>query len=149
MRAAHAAALAGIDDHARLVHADINPKNILVRRTVGGWQDSAVLDREFAHSGSPYADAANMARFAASYPPRFLSGFHGAFAADQPAGLPRAANWQYLGRVLGMFALSDLATRPSGHPIADQAAAEIRPWVTDGIPGEPRSSLVTAAGASL
>jgi hypothetical protein len=33
-----------------------------------------------------------------------------------------------------MFALSDLATRAPGHPIADQAAEQIRRWVTDGVP---------------
>jgi hypothetical protein len=35
--AAHAPALVSIDDHSRLVHADLNPKNILVTRAPGGW----------------------------------------------------------------------------------------------------------------
>jgi hypothetical protein len=35
---------------------------------------------------------------------------------------------------MDMFALSDLVTRPDGHPVADQAAVEIRRWIAAGIP---------------
>ncbi len=68
--AAHAPALAAIDEQARLVHADANPKNILVTRAVHGWRVDAVLDWEFSFSGCPYADAANMTRFSGDYPAR-------------------------------------------------------------------------------
>lgn len=131
---AHAPALRTIDHHTRLVHSDINPKNILVTRIRGGWRVDAVLDWEFSYSGCPYGDAANMARFGADYPARFRNGFRAAFAEHQPTDLALADDWAYLGRVLDMFALSDLATRPLGHPIADQAAQQIRRWVTDGVP---------------
>lgn len=131
---AHAPALAGIDDHTRLVHADINPKNILVTRTPGGWRVDAVLDWEFSYSGCSYGDAANMARFGDEYPAGFLDGFRTAFADHQPTDLPLVDHWAYLGRVLDMFALSDLVTRPIGHAIADRAAMQLRRWVTDGIP---------------
>ena len=73
-----------------------------------------------------------MARFGADYPVSFLDGFRVAFAEHQPAGLPLAENWFYLGRVLDMFALSDLVTRPAGHPIADRAADQIRRWLAEG-----------------
>jgi len=131
---AHAPALVSIDNHTRLVHADINPKNILVTRTRSSWRVDAVLDWEFSYSGCPYGDAANMARFGAGYPARFLNGFRSAFADHHPADLPLAGDWGYLGRVLDMFALSDLVTRPAGHPIAKQAAEQIRRWAADGIP---------------
>ncbi|MDW5330375.1 phosphotransferase [Plantactinospora sp. KLBMP9567] len=133
--AAHAPALARVDPHARLVHADINPKNILVGRDGDAWRVVAVLDWEFSYAGCPYGDAANMLRFAADYPAEFVDGFRAGFAQHQPADLPLADDWAYLGRVLDMFALSDLVTRPSGNPVADQAAARIRRLVTDGIPG--------------
>ena len=94
----------------------------------------AVLDWEFSYSGCPYGDAANMARFGGDYPPRFLDGFLAAFAEHQPADLPPAEEWRYLGRVLDMFALSDLVTRPAGHPVAEQAAELIRRWVGEGVP---------------
>ena len=132
--ATHAPALARIDDQARLVHADINPKNILVSRTPGGWSVASVLDWEFSFSGCPYSDAANMARFGDTYPRGFLPGFLTAFAASQPADCPPPGDWLYLGRVMDMFALSDLVTREAGHAVADQAAEQIKRWVAEGVP---------------
>jgi Ser/Thr protein kinase RdoA (MazF antagonist) len=131
---AHAPALTRIDDMARLVHADVNPKNILVDRDDSGWRVTAMLDWEFSFSGCPYADAANMMRFGADYPPAYLSGFREGFAAHQPADLPLPDDWAYLGHVLDMFALSDLLTRPMGNPVSDRAAAEIRSWIAEGVP---------------
>lgn len=128
--AKHAPALGEIESQARLAHGDVNPKNILVAHGADGWQVTAVLDWEFAYSGCPYGDAANMLRFAADYPSEFVAGFRSAFAAHQPA----KHDWPYLGRVLDMFALSDLVTRDTGHPIADQAAGVIRDWVATGVP---------------
>lgn len=132
--ATHAPALVRVDGHARLVHSDLNPKNILVTRARGGWRVDAILDWEFSFSGSPYADAANMARFRADAPSEFLAGFRAAFGDHLPAELESGEDWAYLGRVLDMFALCDLVTRPVGHPIADKAAQEIRRWVAEGIP---------------
>ncbi|HYK32936.1 MAG TPA: phosphotransferase [Streptosporangiaceae bacterium] len=132
--AAHAPALTAIDDQARLAHADMNPKNVLVTRVGSSWRVDAVLDWEFSFSGCPYGDAANMARFAADYPPDFIDGFLSAFAEHQPADLPLAGDWLYLGRVLDMFALSDLVSRAVGHQVADRAAEVIKLWVADGVP---------------
>jgi hypothetical protein len=131
----HAPALARIDDQARLVHADANPKNVLVSREPRGWRVDAVLDWEFSFSGCPYADAANMTRFSSDYPPGFTDGFRDSFGASQPDNSNK--DWAYLGRVMDMFALSDLVTRPEGHPVADRAAAEIRRWLTEGVPSAP------------
>ncbi|MEU6074196.1 phosphotransferase [Micromonospora sp. NPDC047074] len=132
--AAHSSALEGVDGHTRLVHADINPKNILVSRAGGGWRVDALLDWEFSYSGCPYGDVANMARFGADYPAGFLDGFRAGFAEQQPADLALVENWAYVGRVLDMFALSDLVTRPVGHAVADQAAEQVRRWVGGGVP---------------
>lgn len=127
-------ALTRIDDQARLVHADANPKNVLVSSVGGGWRVDAVLDWEFSFSGCPYADFANMTRFEGSYPAGFVAGFRAGFGECQPADLARPDDWAYLGRVMDMFALSDLVTRPDGHPVADQAAVEVRRWIAEGIP---------------
>ena len=67
------------------MHADANPKNILVTRAGSGWRVDAVLDWEFSFSGSPCADAANMPRFSGDYPARFIAGFRNGFAEHQPA----------------------------------------------------------------
>ncbi len=138
--AAHAGALTAVDDQARLVHADLNPKNLLVTQAGRGgrpgrdWRVAAVLDWEFSFSGCPYGDAANLARFGAAYPAGFLDSFLKSFAERQPADLPPPENWLYLGRVLDMFALSDLVTRPAGHLVADQAAGVIGQWLDSGVP---------------
>lgn len=139
--AAHAPVLTAIDEQARLAHADLNPKNILVtgpgpggQARGGGWRVTALIDWEFAFSSSPYLDAANMMRFAADYPDGYIDGFTAAFADHQPADLPPPKDWAYLGRVLDMFALSDLVTRPIGHSVADQAGEVIKRWVADGVP---------------
>jgi Ser/Thr protein kinase RdoA (MazF antagonist) len=132
--AAHAPALASVDDQARLAHADLNPKNILVTRSGRDWHIEALIDWEFAFSSCPYLDAANMMRFAQDYPAGYIDGFAAAFAGSQPADLPPPEDWAYLGRVLDMFALSDLVTRSAGHPVADQAAEVIKRWVAGGVP---------------
>lgn len=124
----HAPSLERVDHLARLVHADINPKNILVSRAGANWRVDAVLDWEFSYSGCPYGDAANMLRFGHTYPDGFLDGFRHGFVSGQPAP-PPAEDWEYLGRVLDLFALSDLVTRPPGHEIADAAAEVVRRWV--------------------
>ncbi|MBF6331408.1 phosphotransferase [Nocardia transvalensis] len=131
---AHSPALTAVDHHARLVHSDLNPKNLLVTRASQHWQVAAVLDWEFSYSGCPYADAANMARFGRDYPEPFLDGFTDAFADHLPDDLAASADFAYLGRVLDMFAMSDLVTRPPGHPVADRAALQIRQWLATGVP---------------
>jgi hypothetical protein len=75
-----------------------------------------------------------MLRFGADYPPAFDTGFRTGFATHQPTTTPLPADWLQLGRVLDMFALTDLLTRPTGHPIADQAATQIRRWLEHGVP---------------
>src|SRR5690606_29049021 len=44
-----------------LVHSDLNPKNVLVDPAT--LEVAALVDWEFAHSGSPYADLGNLVRF--------------------------------------------------------------------------------------
>jgi hypothetical protein len=96
--------------------------------------DTVTRNAWFSYSGCPYADAANMTRFGSDYPDDFLDGFRGAFVDHLPADLT-AEDWLYLGRVLDMFALSSLVTE--GHPVAGQAAREIRRWVAHGVPDSP------------
>jgi hypothetical protein len=57
---------------------------------------------------------------------------------DELAGSGCRAPFSAVARVadrLDMFALSDLVTRPVGHPITEQAAEQIRWLVVAGIPG--------------
>jgi hypothetical protein len=90
-----------------------------------------VLDWEFSYSGCAYADAANMLRFASDYPPAFVDGFRRAYGA----AVGPDVDWVRLGRVMDLFALSDLLTRPPGHPVAGRAAIEVARWAEQGLPG--------------
>ncbi|UYM05092.1 phosphotransferase family protein [Solicola gregarius] len=131
--AAHAPALTEVDSDAQLVHSDFNPKNILVAPAADGWRVASVLDWEFAYAGCPYADAANMLRFADEYPPAYVEGFRAEYAEGMAP--EDAARWEFVGIVLDMFALTSLVTRPIGHSVADQAAGRIRVLLDGGLPG--------------
>ncbi|WP_422048376.1 phosphotransferase [Shimia sp.] len=123
--------LAPLNQISRLVHSDMNPKNIIVDRVDGGWKLKAFIDWEFAHSGCPYADVGNFCRFASEYPKGFLRSFVKAFEDAAPL---ITEDWQKQARVLDMIALSDLASRPVGHVVGDKAEALIRSWSANGIP---------------
>lgn len=102
-----------------LVHGDFNGPNLLVRRTARRWSVAAVLDWEFAVSGSPLADIGNFLRYEiASHPllePQFSSGYK-----QVGPGLPR--NWRRLARLVDLAALCEALTRPR---LPDSAAAEL------------------------
>jgi fructokinase len=96
----------------QLVHSDFNGKNLLVLDRGGRWSISAVLDWEFAFSGSPLVDVGNMLRFRASYPPSFVSGF---IAGFREAGGELPSDWREVSEALDLYALADFLTRPPGH----------------------------------
>jgi aminoglycoside phosphotransferase (APT) family kinase protein len=107
----------------QLVHSDFNPKNLLASRAHGEWSITAVLDWEFAFSGSPLHDIGNMLRFAGERPPAFTAGFTEGFrggGGELPPG------WREESEALDLFALADLLTRPVGHRYFGRAVAAIR-----------------------
>ena len=59
----HAAEIAALGVERRLAHADYNERNLLVRETGGRWHIAAVIDWEFAVSGSPLMDIGNFLRY--------------------------------------------------------------------------------------
>lgn len=63
------------ESESHLVHADFDPANILVNKVDENWEVSAILDWEFAFSGSPLCDVANMLRYAHQMPSVFESAF--------------------------------------------------------------------------
>lgn len=111
--------LAARADGARqLVHSDYNPKNLLIG-TDGSV--AAVLDWEFAFSGSPLHDVGNMLRF--EQPPGFAAGFADGFR-DGGGELP--PDWREISAALDLFALADLLTRPAGHRYFGKAVSAVR-----------------------
>jgi aminoglycoside phosphotransferase (APT) family kinase protein len=102
-----------------LVHSDFNPKNLLVdpaTLTVTG-----LVDWEYAHAGSPYADLGNLLRFERA--PAFADAVLGEYA-DRLGEEPRRA--LDLARAADLFALIELASRRGQNPVADRAHVQIR-----------------------
>jgi aminoglycoside phosphotransferase (APT) family kinase protein len=132
------AALAAVADAAQdlldaesrtcLVHGDLNPKNLLVDpRTL---EVTALLDWEFAHAGSPYADLGNLLRFERDpvLVGAVLDAYRGFLPAVPDDVLDRA-------RAADLFALVDLAARAGENPVAEAAYARLLGIARNGDPG--------------
>ncbi|GAA1602303.1 phosphotransferase family protein [Kribbella karoonensis] len=104
--------LAGGVDRFCLVHSDFNPKNLLVDPDTV--RITGLIDWEFSHVGSPYADVGNLLRFSED---KVLAG--AVLAALRPMGLgDRLVD---RGRAADLWALLDLAGRAAEHEIAARA----------------------------
>jgi aminoglycoside phosphotransferase (APT) family kinase protein len=123
LAAASELAAAAVASARQLVHSDYNGKNLLAVRQDGRWSISAVLDWEFAFSGSPLVDIGNMLRFRGRHPPGFAEGFIGGYRA---AGGRLPPDWREISEALDLYALADFLTRPAGHRYFGQAVALIR-----------------------
>jgi len=97
-----------------LVHGDLNPKNVLVDADT--LEITGVLDWEFAHAGSPYADLGNLLRFdrVPAYADAVLRGWTQLRGGDPANALERA-------RSADLVALVDLAARKDANPVAGRA----------------------------
>jgi aminoglycoside phosphotransferase (APT) family kinase protein len=96
------------------VHADFNPKNLLVDPATGGV--TGVLDWEFAYAGAPLADVGNLLRFETDrdFTAAVAEGY-----ADRAPDVP--ADWVDVARALDLFALLDLAGRGTADPVVADA----------------------------
>jgi aminoglycoside phosphotransferase (APT) family kinase protein len=99
--------LADLDEETCLVHGDFGKRNLLVRSVEGRWVVAAVLDWEFAVSGSPLADLGHFLRHErASRPvvePHFSEGY-------LRAGGKLPQNWRQLARLVDLTALCESLT---------------------------------------
>jgi fructokinase len=104
----HAERLAGLSAETRLVHGDFSRRNLLVRPDAGRWTVAAVLDWEYAVSGSPLADFGSFLRYErAAHPlaePHFSAGFLRAGGVLPP-------DWRYLARLADLTATCESLTR--------------------------------------
>ncbi|MEY9840491.1 phosphotransferase family protein [Streptacidiphilus sp. EB103A] len=114
------AATAGAD---QLVHSDFNAKNLLMRPgDNGAWRVSAVLDWEYAFSGSGLFDLGNILRFPKELCPGFADRFPRAYTG---AGGELPAHWREISKALDLFALAELLTRSPDHPLFAKAVAVV------------------------
>jgi aminoglycoside phosphotransferase (APT) family kinase protein len=112
-----------VADARQLVHCDYNGKNLLAMAHGGRWSISAVLDWEFAFSGSPLTDVGNMLRFRDAHPPSFAEGF---VAGYQAAGGRLPPRWREISEALDLYALFDFLTRPPDHRYFGKAVSALR-----------------------
>lgn len=99
-------------DRVCLVHSDFNPKNLLVDPATA--RITGLIDWEFAHAGSPYADLGNLLRFCED---QVLA--DAVLDALAPMGL--GERLVDLGRAADIWALLDLAERAAEHEVAAAA----------------------------
>jgi len=106
----HADRLAGMSAETRLVHGDFSRRNLLVRQDAGRWTVAAVLDWEYAVSGSPLADLGSFLRYErAARPlaePHFSAGYRNAGGVLPP-------DWRTLARLADLTATCESLTRDS------------------------------------
>jgi len=106
-----------LDDLPRtrqLIHADFNTKNLLVRRSSGGWELAAVLDWEFAHAGPPLADIGNFLRFDEEAPAGLAEAFREAYRSG--GGLLRGERDMDRARLLDLAAVVSFLDGPEERP---------------------------------
>jgi aminoglycoside phosphotransferase (APT) family kinase protein len=118
-----------VDDDPRvcLVHADLNAPNLLVDPAT--LEVTGVLDWEFAHLGSPYADLGNLLRFERE--PDFLDAVLTAYRDFMPSApddlLDRA-------RAADLFALVELAAQQDRNETVTRARTLLHAIAKDGDP---------------
>lgn len=93
---------------ARLVHADFGKRNLLMRCVDGNWTVAAVLDWEFACSGSPFADVGEFLRYERAAGPSIESNF---VQGIRSAGVELPDDWRNLARLVDVAKLCDSLTR--------------------------------------
>jgi aminoglycoside phosphotransferase (APT) family kinase protein len=100
--------LAGPDRGGSLVHGDFNSPNIFVRERHDVWSVAAILDWEFAFSGSILCDIGNMLRYERAgqsrYEPHFSRGL-------TDGGWEAPDDWFLRARLADLPALCELLTR--------------------------------------
>ena len=99
---AWAPSLPDITNVSQLVHSDFGNRNILVKEVNGKWQVAAVLDWEFAFSGSALLDVGNFLRYDSAGQPLREPFFSRSFV-EHGGELPE--NWREVVRVIDLTAL--------------------------------------------
>ncbi|TIC81031.1 aminoglycoside phosphotransferase family protein [Nocardioides sp. GY 10127] len=108
-------------EHPVLVHADLNPKNLLLSRTPEGVRPAGVLDWEHAYAGAPETDLGNLLRHEER--PALVEPLVEVYAdlrGEDPGLLVERA------RALDLLALVELASRAGTHPPAERAERLLR-----------------------
>jgi aminoglycoside phosphotransferase (APT) family kinase protein len=102
-----ASEMASLENESRLVHGDFGKRNVLVRCVAGRWTVAAVLDWEFAFSGTPLADIGHFLRYECESRPVVEPHFSQGYLS---AGGTLPDDWRRLARVIDVIALCESLT---------------------------------------
>lgn len=91
-----------------LSHSDYGGSNILVNKDIGGWRVAAVLDWEFAFSGTPFFDFGNLLRAPQGRVPGFEKSVSEGY---QFAGGQLPAQWRRMSLLTDLTAWMEFVTR--------------------------------------
>jgi hypothetical protein len=96
------------ENQTHLVHGDYDPANILVNKISEKWQITAILDWEFAFSGSWLWDISNMLRYAHQMPVVFEKSF---LRGVRDTGLVLPPHWRLTIDLLNLLSLLSCLVR--------------------------------------
>ncbi|TSD88871.1 aminoglycoside phosphotransferase family protein [Mycobacterium sp. KBS0706] len=108
-----------------LTHSDFGGTNILVRQGPDGWAVAAVLDWEFAFSGSPFFDLGNLLRPPLGSRPGFADAVAAGYRA---AGGSLTVEWRRMAALADLFSWAEFLTRPS---VSDAVVATARQRIAE------------------
>jgi len=111
--------LRAVEHEARLVHGDFGKRNLLVHEIAGKWSVVAVVDWEFAVSGSPLIDLGHFLRYERSSRPRVEPQFSRGYLE---AGGTLPPDWRSLARIVDLTALCESLTHDQ---LPDPIVAEL------------------------
>ena len=120
----HASQLASLEDTKSLVHGDFGKRNVIVRHIAGTWTVAAVLDWEFAFSGSPLADVGHFLRYERKSRPTAEPHFSEGYLS---AGGKLPNQWRRLARIIDLIALCESLTHDD---LPSQVAVELAELVS-------------------
>ena len=90
---------------ANLTHADFDPANMLVTKTNGKWQVSAILDWEFSFAGTYLMDMGLMLRYAHKLPKIYEDSF---LKSIRESGIELPSHWKKTAKLMDLFCLLQL-----------------------------------------
>lgn len=93
-------------DDANLTHSDYDPANIMVKQINGRWKIAAILDWEFAYSGTYLMDIGLMLRYSHQLPHYYEKKF---IEGIQSNGYQLPSNWKKQAKLMDLLCLLQLA----------------------------------------
>ncbi|TAK65402.1 MAG: hypothetical protein EPO22_04890 [Dehalococcoidia bacterium] len=129
----HEEMLGAVEDHAMLVHGDFNGLNVIVGATGSRPEVAALIDWEYAHSGTPLVDLGSMLRRPAGdrapwFEDELMRGYR-----ENGGILPE--NWRKVSRIVDLVKLCAFVRSPN---VSDVAVASVRALIEAALADERR-----------